>query len=175
MKIEGNTAFAILMLAGLPLFGQAIAEHAAASSAAAAAAGSMKNIGKKTSAALENAGKKLDKANKSQSTPSRHARAGGAAAPASSALPEASRVSPTPAYEDPGGIQVGMAYTELLRRFGPPSTTITNEDGETTLWYAGKGRGGEIPVRVRDNKVVGAGTPAAKVPATETSHAANVN
>ena len=170
MKIEGNAAFAILVLAGLPLFGQAIAEHAAASSAAAAAAASMKNIGKKTSAALENAGKKLDKANKSQSIPSRHALAGGAVAPTSAALPagQESPVSPTPAYEDPSGIQVGMAYTELLRRFGPPSTTITNEDGETTLWYAGKGRGGEIPVRVRDNKVVTAGT-AAKVPAAETS------
>jgi hypothetical protein len=53
-------------------------------------------------------------------------------------------------WEDPGGIETGLGYAELVRRFGPPAMQITGETG-TSLTYAGKA--GLFQLEVRDGKV----------------------
>jgi hypothetical protein len=67
------------------------------------------------------------------------------------------RVSPASAkkpaesnWEDPSGIQTGLSYAELVRRFGPPAMEITGEAGRS-LTYAGKA--GTFQLEVRDDKV----------------------
>jgi hypothetical protein len=53
-------------------------------------------------------------------------------------------------WEDPSGIQAGLSYAELVRRFGPPAMEITGEMGKS-LTYAGKA--GTFQLEVRDDKV----------------------
>jgi len=45
---------------------------------------------------------------------------------------------PEVTLEDPAGIEKGMEYAEIVRRFGPPSLTLTTGPGEETLCYAKK-------------------------------------
>jgi hypothetical protein len=53
-------------------------------------------------------------------------------------------------WEDAGGIETGLGYAELVRRFGPPAMSITSETG-TSLTYTGKA--GMFQLEVRDGKV----------------------
>jgi len=53
-------------------------------------------------------------------------------------------------WEDPSGIETGLSYAELTRRFGPPSLEITVDTGRT-LTYAGKS--GAFHVAIEDEKV----------------------
>jgi hypothetical protein len=53
-------------------------------------------------------------------------------------------------WEDPSGIQTGLGYAELVRRFGPPAMEITGEAGKS-LTYLGKA--GTFQLEVRDDKV----------------------
>lgn len=55
-----------------------------------------------------------------------------------------------PKREDPSGIEAGLSYAELVRRFGPPAMEITGELG-TSLTYSGKA--GTFQLEVRDGKV----------------------
>jgi len=57
---------------------------------------------------------------------------------------------PAPNWEDPAGIQAGLGYTELVRRFGPPAIQITTEDGRL-LTYSGKE--GSFQLEVQGEKV----------------------
>jgi hypothetical protein len=59
---------------------------------------------------------------------------------------------PAPVYEDPRQIQAGMDYDEMLRRFGPPSMSVTEEPGRSTLWYSSNGQ--NYPVQLQGKKVV---------------------
>ncbi len=54
-------------------------------------------------------------------------------------------------YEEPGKIEDGISYSDLLKRFGPPTLQITGDDGARTLTYLGKGGNAELVVR--DGKV----------------------
>jgi hypothetical protein len=72
--------------------------------------------------------------------------------PAKGALPAG------PSREDPSGIQTGLSYQELVRRFGPPAMEITSELG-TSLTYSGKS--GLFQLEVRDGKVVSIEKPGA--------------
>jgi hypothetical protein len=53
-------------------------------------------------------------------------------------------------WEDPTGIETGITYEELVRRFGPPTMEITGETGKSVT-YAGKG--GTVRLDVQDGKV----------------------
>jgi hypothetical protein len=52
--------------------------------------------------------------------------------------------------EDPGAIEAGLAYDDLVRRFGPPSMSMTDDSGKM-LSYPGKD--GTYTVNVVDGKV----------------------
>ena len=71
---------------------------------------------------------------------------------ATSATPSTHAPPPAPVYEDARQIQAGIAYDELVRRFGPPSMSVTTESGANTLWYSS--RDGNYQVEVQDGKVV---------------------
>ncbi len=58
--------------------------------------------------------------------------------------------TPAASFEDPSGIEAGLGYAELVRRFGPPAMQITDETG-TSLSYAGKS--GIFQLQVKDGKV----------------------
>jgi hypothetical protein len=55
------------------------------------------------------------------------------------------------AREDPSGIQPGISYAELVRRFGRPDFEVTAGPGTTTLTYFRKDGG--IDVELQDGKV----------------------
>lgn len=55
-------------------------------------------------------------------------------------------------YEDPHAIAPGMAYDELVRRFGPPSFSITAGQDASSLTYLSKT--GSVDLELRDDKVV---------------------
>ena len=58
--------------------------------------------------------------------------------------------APAKKWEDPGGIQAGLSYGDLVRRFGPPSMEIVGDEGRS-LTYSGPN--GAFQVEVRDEKV----------------------
>ena len=63
----------------------------------------------------------------------------------------AAPAAPSVVYESPAGIQTGMAYADLLRRFGPPSFEVTTGPHTKALSYAGKE--GNIDIDVQDDAV----------------------
>ena len=78
------------------------------------------------------------------------------ATPAARAQP--ATVAPPPAFEDPRQIQAGLAYDEMLRRFGPPSMSITSESGRRTVWYSNGDH--KYQVEVENGKVIAPAPPA---------------
>jgi hypothetical protein len=57
---------------------------------------------------------------------------------------------PAPSWEDPSGIQAGLSYGEMVRRFGPPALEISGEVGRS-LTYSGTN--GRYQIEVQDEKV----------------------
>ena len=65
----------------------------------------------------------------------------------------ASRSSATAgSHEDPSGIQPGISFAELLRRFGRPDFEVTDSTGTTTLSYLRKD--GTIDLELQDGNVI---------------------
>lgn len=71
---------------------------------------------------------------------------------AHAAATPSSPAPPPPVYEDPRQIQPGLAYDELIRRFGPPAVSITTGPGKTTVLYSSQGM--NYQYRLEDGKVV---------------------
>jgi hypothetical protein len=67
---------------------------------------------------------------------------------------------PVANWEDPSGIEPGLAYNELVRRFGPSSMAIT-AGAERSLTYRGKD--GVFQVKVQDGVVTSVEKPQPKV------------
>ena len=96
---------------------------------------------------------RLDKALKTDAKPAAAATAKPAVkeSAANTAVPAAhTPPPPAPIWEDPSGIQTGLSYGELVRRFGPASLEIAGADGKS-LTYSGKN--GTFEIQVRDEKV----------------------
>ena len=71
-----------------------------------------------------------------------------------------SATQPTKAYEDPAQIRAGIEYDEMVRRFGPPSMSMTTEEGKRALSYSSQG--GLVQVEVEGGKVVSVAGQASK-------------
>ena len=132
--------------------GQAAVEAGLGAARAATTAAPASGVGK----AIGGLAGSLDKALKagqqgSDRQPAAAATAGPAAktAPAS-AHAAASPPPPAPKWEDPSGIETGLGYQELVRRFGPPSLEISGEMGRS-LTYSGKS--GAFHLDVQDDRV----------------------
>lgn len=64
-------------------------------------------------------------------------------------------------YEGPKLVQPGMAYDELLQRFGPPAMEITTAPGRKSLMFAGND-GATVRIELQDGKVLAAESPKTK-------------
>lgn len=123
--------------------GQAVVEAGLGAARAATTAAPAKGVGK----SISGLSVALDKALKP-----------GQPAAATTAQPAAKKPStfasapqaPEPNWEDPGGVEPGLGYEELVRRFGPPAMAITNS-AERFLTYRGKD--GVFQVKLRDGTV----------------------
>lgn len=147
-----NVRLSILLLV-LPatLAAQAAVEYAAGAARAAGAAAPAQKVGKSISGAFDNVNRALQNAQKTAPA-STKAAAARTAAPTSAAVQPVS-VAPPPVpkpevvYEDPSGIQEGMDYAEVTKRFGPPALTVTAGPGQETLCYARKDTSYDVTVR----------------------------
>jgi len=141
---------------------QAAIEYAAGAAAAASTAGAAKSAGKSVAGALEKLNRTLDQgssaepetaatAPRSKAAARRTTPAAKAQRAATAAAPAAPAAAAAPAFEDPWGIQEGMLYADVVRRFGPPSLALTTGPGEQTLSYMKNGA--SFDVKVSNGKV----------------------
>jgi len=92
----------------------------------------------------------LDKALKAaQSGSDEQSQTATVAKPATGTTATAAIKSPerSPNWEDAGKIEPGLAYEELVRRFGPPSMAVSNSTGKSLTY---RGKDGMYQVEVRD-------------------------
>ena len=120
------------------------------------AAGSAQSAGRAIGGALKNLDGTLDTAGKKTHSAIPHARSSVARpeVPVSSLTKRQSAAPSQTAkiYEDPAAIKAGMAFDELLRRFGEPSMQVTGDSGEQTFYYFGKA--GQTQVRILSGQVL---------------------
>lgn len=57
-----------------------------------------------------------------------------------------------PLYEDPQKIPSGIQYSEMVRRFGPPTMKVTDSPGRTTYSYSKLKT--QVQVEIQNGKVV---------------------
>ena len=147
---------------------QAGVEYAAGAAAASTASAGAKAVGKSIAGALEKLNKNLDEgtsASKSETvTPAPAARAKASPRKSTGTAKQqtaaaAAPATPPPSYEDPAGIQEGMPYADVMRRFGPPAIAMTTAPGEQTLSYAKSGA--MLNVKVVNGKVTAVQKPGA--------------
>ena len=122
------------------------AGRAATTTAPAAGIGkALSGLAEKAGATTDAAGKAAKSGSAGTASPagasSKTTAAGTAAAPAGAA---------TAKWEDPAGIEAGLSYADLVKRFGPPSLEISGETGKT-LTYTSKA--GSYHVDIADEKV----------------------
>lgn len=150
-----NARFGILLFA-LPgmLTAQAMVETAIGVSRAATSTAPAQNAGKAIGAAFGSLSRTLDPSEtKAGAAKPAAAKPAAPSAKSASARPQKATAEPEPqvTFEDPSGIQKGMEYAEIVRRFGPPSLKLTTGPGEETLCYA-KGNA-SVDVTMHDGKV----------------------
>jgi hypothetical protein len=144
---------AVLAALAPTLCAQAMAETAlGVGRAATTTAPAGKAAGKAIGAAMGNIGKSLDKTADTKEKPKPRPTAKRTGAAATHAAKAEPKFGPKPAfvYEDPAGINTGMEYAEVIRRFGAPSMSINNGAAQT-LWY--DNRDHPIEVQVQGGKV----------------------
>ena len=144
-----SVSFSLWLAMAGPAAGQAVVEAGLGAAGAATAAGPAKGIGK----SMSGLSVALDKAFKQgQRVSDEQPLAATTAKPAAKTLSTTASASPEPPpnWEDPSGVEAGLGYEELVRRFGPPTMAITNSAGRS-LTYQGKD--GVFLVEVRDGVV----------------------
>jgi hypothetical protein len=142
-----------------PAAGQATVESGLGAARAVTTTAPARGIGKSMSGLAGS----LDKALKGgQQGSNEQPAAADSKKPATKAGSTSPKPSPSPAvnWEDPSGIEPGLAYDELVRRFGPSSMAIT-AGTERSLTYRGKD--GVFQVKVQDGVVTSVEKPQSKV------------
>lgn len=151
--------------------GQAAAEYGAATGAAAKAPAPAGAAGKALSGAFDRLGQAAGAARTtetgskdSDTKKSRPAAAGRTAHRTKERAPvkpsaetgdptaAAAPAAPAPVYEDPREIRTGIEYGELIRRFGPPSLSVTTGPGKKTVWYPSSA--GSLKFELKDGTVI---------------------
>ena len=143
MREYGPVVFLMLAVCGGTASGQSMVGYGLGAASASTAAAPARGAGKAMSKAWENAGKTAKSGDLEP--------AGRTSRSAARRVETKTTAAPPVNYEDPGKIEEGITYAELIRRFGPPSMQITGEDGGRTLTYLGKGDHAELVVK--DGKV----------------------
>lgn len=139
-----------LAMAGIA-YGQAAVEAGLGAARAATSTAPAKGLGKSMSGLAGSLDKALKAGPpKAQSTA---ADTPSANTPSTASAPAAASA---PKWEDPGGIESGLSYEDLVRRFGPSAMSITSGT-EKSLAYPGKD--GMFQVKVEDGKVTSIAKP----------------
>ena len=154
MKLSPSVWIALAALVALPVsaYPQVAVEYGLGAGRAATTAAPARSLGqgiggvfnslsKTLEAAPSGAGSQRTAAAANKSAPSAPAKKADGALPA--ALPVTT--------EDPAGIQAGMDYGEVIRRFGQPGMEVTGDQAGKTLWYTGKS--GTVQVGIEKGKV----------------------
>ena len=133
--------------------GQAVVESGLGAARAATSTVPAQGLGKSMSGMAGSLDKIL---NAGQQGSDRQPAAATTAKPAAKTPSTSASTSPEPApnWEDPSGIETGLSYEDLVRRFGPSSMAIT-VGAERSLAYRGKD--GVFQVKVQDGKVTSIG------------------
>lgn len=126
---------------------QTAVEAGLGASRAATSTAPAKGLGK----AMSGLAGSLDKIMKAGKQETESSSTGAHAVPSRSAIPP-----PATNWEDPGGIEVGLSYADLVRRFGPGAMEITDGTGKSLTYPA---KGGAFQVEVRDGKVASVAKP----------------
>jgi len=136
--------------------GQAIMESGLGAARAATTAAPAKGVGK----SLSGLAGSLEKAIKAQSPGSVEQPSASATSAAIQPPLAAANTPPAPAanWEDPGAIEVGITYDELLRRFGPYSMAISDSTRKLLTY---RGKAGVFQIGMQDGKVTAIETPPA--------------
>jgi hypothetical protein len=136
-----------LAMAGIAC-AQAAVEAAVGASRAVTTVAPAKGISK----SMSGLGDQLEKALKPAQKDAAPARTAASSAAPATKVAAAAAVPPKPkvTYEDAAGIETGMAYDDVIRRFGPPAMQISSSAG-SSLSYSGKS--GMFDVTVQDGKV----------------------
>jgi hypothetical protein len=138
-------------------YGQATVEAGLGAARAATSTAPAKGLGKSMSGLAGS----LDKALKATPSKTASSATGIPSADSPSASTPSAAPAPAPSWEDPGGIEPGLSYEELVRRFGPSAMSITSGT-EKSLSYTGKA--GMFQVTVQDGKVASIAKPKAVPP-----------
>ncbi len=149
------------------LLAQAVVEAAAGAARAATTAVPAQKVGKSINGAFDNLNRALQNSTKPKSTTS-SAATSPASAPAAAAItpvpvPAPSVLNSEVVFEDPSGIQEGMEYEEVTRRFGPPSLKLTTGPDQETLCYIKNVT--SVDVTVRGGEVTAVQKTGGRVPA----------
>jgi len=142
--------FSVLLALGLAIAGTAFAQAAAEAGMGAAGASMTAGPARSTGKAIGGIASSLDKVIKAGQSSSDAKPASATTTVSPDKLAPSVSTPPAGKWEDPGGIAVGLAYEELVRRFGPPSLEISSEAGRS-LAYASKD--GTFRVELVDGKV----------------------
>jgi hypothetical protein len=138
------TALPMWLLTTTPAHAQAAVEAGLGAGRAATSAAPAKGIGKAMSGLAGKLGETL-KAGQPTSGASTTVTTVAVSSPSAKDAPK-----PAANWEDPSGIEPGLSYADLVRRFGPPTLEITGEGGKS-LTYARKS--GAFQLEIRDDKV----------------------
>ncbi len=134
---------------------QAAVEYGLGASRAATMTAPIGNLGKQISGVWDGLNKTV-KTDESQPTssvkPATASKRSTTTAPAGRKAVSDVESMAAPKYEDARHIEAGIAYDEMVRRFGRPSMEITTGPGGRTLSYAA--HEGTVNVEVENDKVV---------------------
>ena len=132
---------------------QAVVEYGTAAGASANGAAQLQKTGKQIGGVWNSLSKTLqaspDQPGSQSPAPPRTARR---ASVRSNKAPAPASTPAAETHEDSSSIQPGLAYDELIRRFGAPSFEVTTSPRTKALAYSGKN--GTVDIDVQDEQVI---------------------
>ena len=141
----------LLIVLSSTLPAQAVVEAAAGAARATTTGVPTQKAGKAIGGVFDNLAHALPNSEKAQT-----GAAGATASRSSGPAPAVAKPGPIPAiptpksdvtFEDASGIQEGMEYAEVTKRFGPPSLSLMSASDQETLCYTQKGANFDVTVR----------------------------
>ena len=155
MRLAAAASLCAAVLLSYPatVHAQAAVEYGLAVGNAAGMSGAASGIGKALSGLAGTLDKTVQSPASTTSTPSTQSKS-----TAARKVPAMAKVAagPAPVYEDLKNLEAGMAYTDVVRRFGPPSMEFASATGKS-LSYSN--RDGMTQVEVRNETVASISRP----------------
>jgi hypothetical protein len=135
----------------VPASAQAVVEAGMATAASSVGTAGARGVGKSVGGAFKNLDKTLNAAGSGGAAKSGSATRHSSTTKAAPAQEKAAAETPKPSYEDATQIQKGIAYEELVRRYGPPVMQFAGANDTQTMSYMSPG--GVVQVELQGGKV----------------------